>query len=280
MFHANKRRRLKQILPYPLNMLASKIEYRGMAALSWLTDADWLYQNSTTNSILDFLANRVMLPFIHGEVITPYEIERLVKNLELEGHIIANGICECRHGMGVIADSLEDGLDPNYTCVMIGDWGKGHLLAWPDEYELMSGEEIIERTWFWHKRGRINTGWGCHNIHGFMISFCNCMPEYCVPLRCQQKRGYQVFLPGYSYARIDPEKCIGPENCEINCPSRCYFNAIEIHDGKAFVNRSKCHGCGQCFIYCPTGAAVAIQKKDHELVYCHSDLLEEIKTTA
>lgn len=272
--HVNRQgHSLHQRIPFPLDIIGSRFENNLMAVLGRLTDTDWLYRYGITRSLLDFVANRLVIPLVHGEVLTLEEIENLINRLHREGHLMAIGICECRHGEKRIETGLVEGVDPNYTCVMIGDWGKAHLYTYPQYYRPVEPDELIEKARFWHSRGRILTSWGCSTIHGFLASYCHCLPEYCVPLRNQIKRGNKVFLPGYSYAAIDPETCLGPENCEFDCSRHCFFDAISVVDGKARVDTSLCYGCGQCFTYCPSGAATRIEKKGYNLSYCPPDLV-------
>ena len=56
-------------------------------------------------------------------------------------------------------------------------------------------------------------------------------------------------------AKIDKDKCTG---CML-CYHRCYFNAIEMQDGKAEVAEFGCEGCGVCKLVCPAGA-VSMEK--------------------
>jgi len=265
--------RLHSRIPYPLNVLGSKYEYVLMKTLGYLTDKEWVYRFQIGRSIVGWLANRVVLPLIHGEVITPQEVEHMVSRLEREGQVIALGICECRHGENNMASEMVDGIDPNYTCVMIGDWGRGHLSAYPHFYRRIEARELVERAGFWHERGRILTGWGFTTAHGFLVSYCHCDPAYCVPLRNQMKRGNEVFSKGYSYAVVDAELCMGPGACSFDCSSHCYFGAIAEREGKAYVDKERCHGCGQCFLYCPPGAAKALRREHHHMTYCAPDLL-------
>jgi NAD-dependent dihydropyrimidine dehydrogenase PreA subunit len=265
--------RLHSKIPFPLNIIGSKYEYVLMRTLGRMTDAEWIYRHNLSRGFVDWLANKVVIPLIHGEVMTPEELRHLVHLLEEEGHTLALGMCECRHGEGNWEDGLVDGTDPNRTCVMIGDWGKGHLYSYPHDYRQASAEELADLARFWHERGRILTGWGARTVHGFLGSYCHCMPQYCVPLRNQLKRGNQVFYHGYNYAVVDPELCDGPDNCAFNCASRCFFGAIREKDGKAFVDIEKCFGCGQCFLYCPTGAAKSVKREGYEMPFCAPDLL-------
>ena len=265
--------RLHARIPFPFNILGSRYEYVLMKILGKLTDMDWIYRHRVTESLVNALANRVVLPLIHGEVLNPDEVENMVLRLEAEGRVMALGTCECRHGMNKFEGERMDGRDPDLTCVMIGDWGKGHLYAYPRQYRHTSAQELIDLARFWHRNGRILTAWGCSDLHGFLISYCHCHPDYCVPLRNQLKRGNRVFYPGYNIARVNPEVCRGGDGCGSACSESCYFRAIEIGEGGARVEEARCHGCGQCISRCPNGAVSFEARRGHALVYCPPDLL-------
>lgn len=271
--HVDHGLRLHSRIPFPFNILGSRYEYLVMKALGWMTDADWLYRHRVTEWLVDRLANRVVLPLIHGEVFDPGEVEYMLFRLEEEGHAMALGTCECRHGAGLFEEGLVDGRDPNRTCVMIGDWGKGHLYAYPRQYRHTSAEELADLARFWHERGRVLTAWGCREKHGFLISYCHCHPSYCVPLRNQRKRGNRVFRPGYNLARVEPSACLGSNRCGWNCAERCFFGAIRVSEGKAVVDPERCHGCGQCYLHCPEKAVSKVRREEHLLSYCPPDLV-------
>ena len=177
--HLHHGARLHARIPFPFNIVGSRYEYVLMKILGKLTDMDRIYRHRVTESLVDALANRVVLPLIHGEVLTPDEVENMVRRLEGEGHAMALGTCECRHGMGTMEKGDEMGRDPNLTCVMIGDWGKGHLYSYPRQYRHATADELIDLARFWHQRGRVLTAWGCCDFHGFLISYCHCHPRYC-----------------------------------------------------------------------------------------------------
>ena len=71
--------RLHQRIPFPLDILGARYEYLVMKALGWLNDTDWLYRFRPTRRFVDWLANRVILPIIHGEVVTPTEVEEMLR---------------------------------------------------------------------------------------------------------------------------------------------------------------------------------------------------------
>lgn len=151
---------------------------------------------------------------------------------------------------------------------MIGDWGKGHLYVYPSQYRHTSAEELADLARFWHERGRVLTAWGCREKHGFLISYCHCHPDYCVPLRNQRKRGNRVFRPGYNFARVDPSTCVGLDGCGWGCVERCFFGAMRLLEGKPALDPEKCHGCGQCWHHCPQGAVSRVRKEGYRLSYC------------
>lgn len=114
--HLNHGMRVHSRIPFLFNILGSKYEYVLMKVLGKMTDADWLYRNRATARAVDKLANRVVLPLIHGEVLEPAEVEHMLRRLEEEGHPMALGTCECRHGEDLFEEGLEEGRDPNRTC--------------------------------------------------------------------------------------------------------------------------------------------------------------------
>ncbi|WP_458012803.1 hypothetical protein [Candidatus Solincola sp.] len=110
--HVDHGLRLHARIPFPFNIVGSKYEYLVMKVLGKMTDADWLYRYRITDWFVDRLANRVVLPLIHGEVLDPDEVEHMLRRLEGEGHPMALGTCECRHGSDLFEDSLWRGRTP------------------------------------------------------------------------------------------------------------------------------------------------------------------------
>src|SRR4030042_2515069 len=54
---------------------------------------------------------------------------------------------------------------------------------------------------------------------------------------------------------VNIDKCIGCEDCLSSCP----FDAIEIKEGKAFINEY-CQMCMACLSVCPEGAIIGTRE--------------------
>lgn len=59
------------------------------------------------------------------------------------------------------------------------------------------------------------------------------------------------------YVIVDREKCTGCEECLSSCP----FDAIDIKEGKAFINEN-CQVCMACLSACPEGAISEIEREE------------------
>ncbi len=55
-----------------------------------------------------------------------------------------------------------------------------------------------------------------------------------------------------------------------DCFDACKFNAIDVYDGLAHVDRDKCVGCGACKDACPNDVIEMVNKKNLVLVACKS----------
>lgn len=53
-----------------------------------------------------------------------------------------------------------------------------------------------------------------------------------------------------------------------DCMRACVFNAIDIKDGRAYVEKSKCTACGACVKACPKGIIALLPANAKETVLC------------
>jgi len=59
-----------------------------------------------------------------------------------------------------------------------------------------------------------------------------------------------IRAPKGVYVTVDRDKCIGCGECQISC----FYEAVKLRDGKAYINQKKCDVCGLCVEKCPTDA--------------------------
>ena len=55
-----------------------------------------------------------------------------------------------------------------------------------------------------------------------------------------------------------------------NCVKVCAFDAVQVIDGVAVVDREKCRGCGQCALHCPRHLIEMIPYEQKTAVVCSS----------
>ncbi|MCK5504595.1 MAG: electron transfer flavoprotein subunit alpha [Thermodesulfovibrionia bacterium] len=72
---------------------------------------------------------------------------------------------------------------------------------------------------------------------------------------------------------INPDKCTGCETCLDSCP----FDAIELKDGKAYINEY-CNACAACLSVCSEGAIISTEsgvqtKERKQLIEDYKDVL-------
>ncbi len=68
----------------------------------------------------------------------------------------------------------------------------------------------------------------------------------------------------------------GPKSCDRgclgfgNCVVVCDFDAIEIVDGLAVIDKEKCTSCGKCIEECPKAVIEFVPYKNNVIVGCHN----------
>ena len=60
--------------------------------------------------------------------------------------------------------------------------------------------------------------------------------------------------------------CLGYGNCKVVCD----FDAIEIVDGLAIIDKEKCTSCGKCLEECPKAVITWVPYKNNVIVACNN----------
>jgi NAD-dependent dihydropyrimidine dehydrogenase PreA subunit len=107
------------------------------------------------------------------------------------------------------------------------------------------------------KAGAVHSIWTMKTP--FIGAICNCEPETCLGLRTLLL-DMRTMHKGESAAFVDESRCSG---CG-SCASTCRFNAIESlqrsGECKAYVDSRTCFGCGNCRLHCPQNAISMMER--------------------
>lgn len=79
---------------------------------------------------------------------------------------------------------------------------------------------------------------------------CSCCTDCCAIQYYEDVGLKDVRKPSRFRPEWKQERCVG---CEV-CLGRCNYAAIEMADGSVKIDASKCKGCGNCVVTCPTKA--------------------------
>ncbi len=80
-----------------------------------------------------------------------------------------------------------------------------------------------------------------HELSGFGGTLKN------IGMGCASRKG-KLDMHSRVSPRIRRKTCIGCAQCEEHCPAA----AIELKEGKAYLDPKKCIGCAECIVRCPT----------------------------
>ncbi len=182
----------------------------------------------------------------HGVVCGYAALEKLLAWIEAQGDShIAIGPCVCKRALSVNEE-------PMMTDMTILYGAEIYKEVLPEEYKFISKDEALRMLKEFEKHGLVHAVFACFNSGRWTFVICNCDPRYCVPLRAYLavKEG---MYSGPLAAKVDAALCKGVEECG-ECLKVCPFNAVEVRDGKSYVDESKCIGCGLCVERCLAGA--------------------------
>lgn len=190
----------------------------------------------------------------HGKVMTVNEINEYIDSLP-DDVVIAVGSCRCR-----LATKACD--CPIKTDITIKTGALVYKKFFPEDYEVISKNKAKKLIAELNRKGLVPMVYAFCTAGGAFVSFviCNCCPHSCIPMLAQLNTRFHVYDPGDYVAYVDETKCIGCGQCVNVCP----FNARIISNGKAKVDYLKCYGCGVCVHHCK-GAATVMVRRPQEL---------------
>jgi len=96
-----------------------------------------------------------------------------------------------------------------------------------------------------------------HDLH-FKIALTGC------PNDCIKARMHDFGIIGMTLPKYEMDRCISCQACVRMC-SRKATGALEFENGKVVRNHSKCIGCGECVLNCPTSAWMRSKEKYYRL---------------
>lgn len=251
---------LRQSMPTFLIRLMSRYEHLMMRAINFLAMNDLIYRWEFSRRAVNGLGRQVMR-VANGEVLTLDEAREMIGNIHSRGYTVAVGTCPCRRARNEISDEL-----PNNTDMVFGTWAEEYLVNYPGLYRRLDGEEALGLVEDFDRHGLIHQVYGFNSREGAAFVLCNCHRDICIPLLAQRERGYQAFRKGRSLAAVNPDACLGLEDCGL-CRDRCPFDARFFEGGKGAVDTDSCYGCGLCATTCKGNATTLERREGAELIY-------------
>jgi len=182
-------------------------------------------------------------PNIKAEDILPEEDIHALLRMKGSREIIAVSDCDCR----IRAHKCER---PTLNCFEFGKYAEFNLNQ-SSSLKVISVEEAIAISDEAERAGLLKSG-GISERNGGVL--CHCCDCCCNVMGATIRYGvaHQLRNPSRYRASVEPESCIG---CQ-NCVERCFFGAVEMKKVpgakklKAFINEEKCMGCGLCVTGC------------------------------
>ncbi len=151
--------------------------------------------------------------------------------------------CPCR-------SSRADPCYPLDVCLIIGDPFVSFILEHqPEKSRLISSREAMDILQAEHERGHVHHAFFKDAMLNRFYAICNCCACCCGAFQAHRNGTPMLTASGYT-AEINPDLC---EGCGI-CQEYCQFSAIQMLEGKAYIDHEACFGCGVCVDKCQNNA--------------------------
>lgn len=182
--------------------------------------------------------------------VAPYNrIREMVQGQEL----ISVAECICRKEQHLLGKECDR---PKETCLGFGQFARFYIdNGWGRQITVEEALDILDSA---EEAGLVLSPSNTQEL----AHICCCCPCCCPILRAVKvvPKSKYVITSGYQ-ARIDPESCIG---CN-ECLERCQVEAIRQENGIAEIRPEKCIGCGLCVAACPEEAISLAELEGVEL---------------
>jgi len=209
--------------------------------------------------------------FIHEDMIQEkdqsivLDYERASKVIDTASYISV-GRCYCRHKMSHIGKACAA---PEEVCLTFNNPAKNLIdKKIAKEISKKEAHKIIKECMNY---GLVQIGDNIQNKVGWICNCCGCC---CEALLAYKQLGASNKINTNFYADLTPSECTGCTICKTKCP----VDAIEMINGKAFVDKDRCIGCGVCARFCPTKTLKMKRRKETKFV--PKDVFERYILTA
>jgi len=139
---------------------------------------------------------------------------------------------------------------PLDVCLIIGDPFVSFILEQqPEKSRLISSREAMDILQAEHERGHVHHAFFKDAMLNRFYAICNCCACCCGAFQSHRNGTPMLIASGYT-AENNPDLCNGCGTCQ----EFCQFSAIQILEGKAYIDRELCFGCGVCVDKCQNNA--------------------------
>ncbi len=146
---------------------------------------------------------------------------------------------------------------PLDVCLIVGEPFASFVVEHhPRRARFISRQEAEEILHAEHARGHVHHAFFKDAMLGRFYAICNCCSCCCGAMQAMRAGVPMLASSGYVARQRAAEECAGCGSCADACP----FQAIEMRDGRAWVQEELCMGCGVCVDRCPQGILALVRE--------------------